>query len=122
MKKNNIRDYTVAAFRYYSSVLRNGGSSLPENSRLASACLLDLAAMEKTVRDLKKDELGKDILRAVETVYFPMPEREIKKGEISSRVIKASMDLHTAEPTIYRYLNKASVIFAENRGLRVSLF
>lgn len=123
MKKSNIRDYAVSAFRYYAISEKNKSAAvLPENSRLASGCILDIIAVEKTLRELKKTSHGEEILRALKTVYFTMPERDFKKGEISDRVNKASEDIHAAEATIYRFLNRAAIIFAENRGLRISLF
>lgn len=123
MKKSNIRDYGVSAFRYYAMAEKNKKSFiLPENERLASGCILDIIAVEKTLRELKKTKEGEEMLQVLKTVYFTMPEREFKKGEISDRVILAGDNIHAGEATIYRILNRAINLFAQNRGLRISLF
>ena len=123
MKKSNIRDYAVSAFRYYESVRRKGDKIiLPEDTRLAGGCVLDLIAVEKTLRTLKNSSEGQEVIKALERVYFTMPERDFKKGEISDRVCLASNDIHVAEPTVYRLLNRGITAFARNRGLRISLF
>ncbi|MBR6523132.1 MAG: hypothetical protein IKT39_00785 [Clostridia bacterium] len=123
MKKSNIRDYGVSAFRYYAMAEKNKKSLiLPENERLASGCILDILAVEKTLRDLEKTSEGEQMLKVLKTVYFTMPERNLKKGEISSRVILAGENIHASEATIYRILNRVTNLFAQNRGLRVSLF
>ncbi len=123
MKKSNIRDYGVSAFRYYAMMEKNKKSLiLPENKRLASGCILDILAVEKTLHELEKTNEGRDILKVLKTVYFTMPERKFKKGEISDRVLLAAQNSHTAEATVYRSLNSAINLFAENRGLRISLF
>ena len=123
MKKTNIRDYAVSAFRYYGMVEKNKKSVVfPENNRLASGCILDIMAVEKTLRALENLREGEEMLKALKLVYFPMPERDFKKGEISSRVQLAANAIHVSEPTVYRLLNGAMVNFAENRGLRISLF
>lgn len=122
MKKSNIRDYAVEAFRYYARVEKNKDLKLPSDTRLASGCMLDIMAVEKTLRMLKNSREGNEVIRALKTVYFTMPERGFKRGEISGRVSLASNEINVAEPTIYRFLNKAITLFAQNRGLRISLF
>ena len=123
MKKTNIRDYAVSAFRYYGSMEKNKKSVVfPENNRLASGCILDIMAVEKTLRSLKSSADGEEMLNALKLVYFTMPERDFKRGEISDRVRLTSEKIHVSEPTVYRLLGGAMVKFAENRGLRISLF
>lgn len=123
MKKSNVRDYAVSAFRYYAAAQKNNKPVVfPENNRLASGCILDLIAVEKTLRSLEISAEGMEKLKALETVYFTAPERELKKGEISDRVSFAAQKIHVSEPTVYRFLNGALTEFAENRGLRIALF
>ena len=123
MKKSNIRDYAVSAFRYYEAMRRKGGKViLPEDSRLAGGCILDLIAVEKTLRMLEDSREGQEVIKALKGVYLTMPERNFRKGEISDRVCLASNELHVAEPTLYRLLNRGITAFARNRGLRISLF
>ncbi len=121
MKKNNIRDYAVSAFRFYSLFLKKEKHIvLPQNNMLASGSILDIIAVKKTLDELNKTERGREIIKAVKIVYFTMPERPIKRGEITDRVNKAATEIHTSQPTIYRFLNCAEVLFAKNRGLRIS--
>lgn len=123
MKKSNIRDYAVSAFRYYEATKRKQGEIiLPEDSRLAGGCILDLIAVEKTLRMLESSREGQEVINAIKKVYFTMPERDFKKREISDRVCLVSNELHVAEPTVYRLLNRGITAFARNRGLRISLF
>ena len=123
MKKSNIRDYGISAMRYYAAYAKNKSAAvLPENNRLASGCILDILAVEKTLKAFEGHEEGEEILKALKTVYFTMPERDFKKGEISSRVRLAANEIYVSEPTVYRFLNQALTTFAQNRGLRISLF
>lgn len=123
MKKTNIRDYAVSAFRYYAMTEKNKKSFiLPENKRLASGCILDIIAVENTLRMLQDSREGEEVIKALEKVYFTMPERDFKKGEITNRVIMTADDIHAGEATVYRLLNRATNLFAQNRGLRISLF
>ncbi len=146
MKKDNIRDYATAAFQYYAFMgkphkedleqkyyddalseykrgeIRGTGISKPVEQavmyaegrlRDKQAELWDILAVEKTLAQLHKDEL-----LAVEMVYFECPQRAIKRGEISERVVKVSLYIPTCERTVYYYLRKARLIFAYERGLR----
>lgn len=123
MKKSNIRDYGVSAFRFYALLSKNKKATVfPENSRLKSGCILDIIAVEKTFKMLESLPEGEEIIRAVKIVYFTMPEKNLKKGEISDRVQRAATELHIGEATVYRFLNKALIFFAQSRGLRISLF
>ena len=146
MKKDSIRDYATAAFQYYAKLgkphkedleqqyyddalseykrgeIKGTGISKPVEQavmyaegrlRDKQAELWDILAVEKTLAQLHKDEL-----LAVEMVYFECPQRAIKRGEISERVTKASLYIPIDERTVYRYLKRARMIFAFERGLR----
>ena len=148
MKKDHIRDYATAAFRYYAYLgkphkedleqkyydeakeefkkenfeVKGTGIFKPTEAQVIyaesrvrerQAELWDILAVEKTLAQLHKDEL-----LAVEMVYFECPQRAIKRGEISERVVKASLYIPTCERTVYYYLRKARLIFAYERGLR----
>lgn len=148
MKKDHIRDYATEAFRYYAflgkphkedleqkyydeakeeytrqySEVKGTGISKPTEQavmyaegrvREKQAELWDILAVEKTLMQLDCFER-----QAVEMVYFEHAHRAIKKGEISERVTKASLHIPADERTVYRYLKKARLIFAYERGLR----
>ena len=79
----------------------------------------DLEAVERTLKELEANVYGKAvILPLIKTVYFTECDRDIKKGEIRDRVLKACTELNIGESTAYRYLKKARVLFAHNRKLR----
>lgn len=146
MKKDNVRDYATAAFQYYAFLgkphkedleqqyydealneykkgeIKGSGISKPTEQavmyaegrlRDKQAELWDILAVEKTLIQLDCCER-----QAVEMVYFEHAHRAIKKGEISERVTKASLYIPADERTVYRYLRKARLIFAYERGLR----
>jgi hypothetical protein len=146
MIKDHVRDYATDAFRYFAYLgqphkedLENKyyeealeqyqrthekgcGISKPTEQAImyAEGCLRDkqaelwdILAVEKTLMQLHREER-----QAVEIVYFQHAQRQIKRGEIRDRVIEASLNVPAGERTIYRYLYKARMIFAYERGLR----
>lgn len=146
MQKDHVRDYATEAFRYYASLGRptyeelkrfyykramdeyekgkERGSNVSrptENQILYAenrlqekmAELQDILAVERTLKQLHEFEL-----EAVEAVYFVNASKPIKRNEISERVLNCCNDLYCDVRTIYRYLNKARMIFAYERGLR----
>jgi len=147
LKKDHIRDYATEAFRYYSFMgkphkedlekkyyqealeeyerrQQMGGTGISKPTEQAimyaegilrqkQAELWDILAVEKTMAQLHAWER-----EAVERVYFPHAQRDIKKGEISERVQSASIKIPAGVATVYRYLKKAREIFAYERGLR----
>ena len=79
--------------------------------------LADIIAVIHTPDKLSERRDGDMILRCVELVYFTMPRRELKAGEISERVIAATTALHIGEATVYRKLRIARYEFAVARSL-----
>lgn len=148
-KKDHVRDYAVAAFRYYARIgktsqevkeeignkiieerkerqLSTGITSSPTEYAIMKkeqvinelkAEIDDIDAVEKTLQLLEK-QCSVNTIRAIEIVYFTEVDRELVKGEIESRVSKASLELHCSKETIYRMLKNARTIFAKERGLR----
>lgn len=79
----------------------------------------DLEAIEKTIKEFEANVFTKAIvLPLIKTVYFIEPNQDLKKGEIRNRVLRACEDLSISESTAYRYLKRARLLFAHNRGLR----
>lgn len=146
MVKETARDYIVDAFRFYSVLKRPNAASArkkadsyllnwegsghfgPEDaSPLISletlktnldAELADVQAVENTLRILRARPEGREILRAIETVYFFSPHSPQAKRDITDRVRCASLEIPVSERTIYYYLSLARKIFAQQRGLR----
>ena len=105
-----------------SNSISSAVESQIRNAQLAveelKAELLDILAVENTLKILTARNDGRDIIKAIETVYFTEPRREIRRGEIQERVKFAALLIPTSEPTVYRHLRAARNIFAVERGLR----
>jgi len=148
LKKDHIRDYATEAFRYYAFLgkphkedlekkyyqealeeyerkQRLGGTGISKPTEQAimyaegilrqkQAELWDILAVEKTLAQLHIWER-----QAVEIVYFPHAQRDMKKGEIEGRVQQAVIHIPAGRATVFRYLKKARNIFAYERGLRL---
>lgn len=139
MKKDNIRDYSTSAFRFYalhgtSEVYINklvadlqrqksNGPSNPTEAELLYrervmseriAEILDLEAAEKTM-----DRLDKDTRKSVQMVYMKDCHLKLEKGDIEERVHYAEIHIPASQRNIYRSLAKARRIFAVERGLRI---
>ena len=148
-KKDNIRDYATAAFRFYAACGKLTSAELEqmvrdriyqqskrEFLRSGSGTPIsptEYAAMkaEDAVRDLQAELMDiiaveKTLVRlnlqqrkAVEIVYFADPEKDLERNDISNRVHRAELSIPASEKSVYRYLKKAREIFAEERGLRI---
>ena len=149
MKKDNIRDYATEAFRFYAAcgkltteelkrkvydmiyeqsrkeLVRSGRGMHSDATAYAviaaeeaidsmKAEFEDIIAVEKTLHLLKKVER-----EAVEIVYFTDADKPLRKGDISDRVIRASMEIPADIRMVYRYLQRARDVFAKERGLRI---
>lgn len=147
MKKDHIRDYATEAFRFYAAkgkpTYRNlkaqymaealedyqreheKGSGIGKPTEAAviyaerevekkMAELLDILAVEKVYYT------SKPLVREViEIVYFTDAEEPLRKGDISARVCKASLETFTSERGVYAILKAVRLKFAEERGLRI---
>ena len=106
------------------SIEKGGGSGIakPTESAIMQAqqaleqnksAILDMEAVERVFMLLEqKKNVGADIKRAVELVYFT-------EGKVNLKVKNAMGVLHMSERTIYNWLKYARVMFAIERGLRV---
>jgi hypothetical protein len=84
------------------------------------AAIKDMEAIELVIAELMCYMFQKDIVRAIEHVYFKNPDKELKKGDIHIRVNIAAVDISASENTIYKWLKKARDLFALRRGLRIT--
>ncbi len=147
MLKETARDYIVDAFRYYSALKRPNAASAQKKAdfflqnyhnrnqtasfyslspiapdvikQKLDAEIADLRAVEETLQILRMRPEGKDILHAIETVYFFSPYSPQKKCDITDRVRCASLEIPASERTVYYYLSLARKTFAQQRGLRM---
>lgn len=142
MKKDFVRDYATEAFRLYAKMgkptydaarrmisdaaLKDSEFKNPETANIKAEgalekhapILLDILAVEKTMELLKSGGKG-HIARAVEEVYFTDPSRTTRRGDISARVRRHSLDAFVSERNVYSWLKEARLLFASVRGLRL---
>jgi len=147
--KDYLRDYATAAFRFYAKngmsadkyknkiyeealeeiSKREGrvGVSKPTEAALMRAEkavnekiaeIKDMEAVEKVLAELKGTRRAY-IVQAIESIYFEDCDKDFSKGDIQSRVIKASVDICAGERTVYRWLREARDLFSYQRGLRI---
>jgi len=146
LRKDNVRDYAISAFRYYSAMIRvientekekittgkidkagtPGVSRIPGDSRMPWISKipgvperLDLLAVQNTIELLGKMKHGKSRVEILDLVYFSEPEKPLRRNDISYRVCKASLQFFFSERQVYYFLRDARRAFAESRGLRL---
>ena len=83
--------------------------------------LLDIKAVQFVLWRLEQDKKN-IIIECLERIYFADADKELQKGDIARRVVKASMALPMSERQIYRYLQLARHLFCEERGIRYKNF
>lgn len=145
MAKDHIRDYATSAFRFYAKYgssnnyiktitedmqkQKGNGICNPTESALIhkeiilkekAAELADLDAVEKVLWLIDKSYNGAHIRKAIEYVYFSNCWRDLKKGDIENGVHLAELNIPASRCQVYRWLAKARLIFAEERGLRIN--
>lgn len=145
MKKDNIRDYATAAFRFYDREGRPTRDEIKENldkavfeimhreissggiSKPTEAAVLRKEEMEERTLtenldiiavELTMRRLSREEKTAVELVYFKDSDKMLEKGDITMRVHAASLYIPASERSVWYMLNKAARIFAEERMLR----
>lgn len=144
---NFVRNYAIEAFRYYAIIgepteeeyiktirdrakrqvvsVKNALSDatlerMEQIERDHEAEMRDVIAVINTFKRLSVMKQGRNIKRAVKEVYMhPDFIMSDKKGIISRNVSRLSMAYPCGERSIYRWLDVAVEIFAEERGLRV---
>lgn len=79
----------------------------------------DLRAVEQALLLLGRKKNGRDILHAVEMIYFAEPGVKLDKGEIARRVLVASLQIPASERQVYYWLKEARLLFCRERGLRL---
>lgn len=143
MKKDFTRDYVTEMFRAYAAAgmptyeserKRIYNEELTRYSQMKAetaliqaetatekrtSYLLDIMAVEKTFELLRRG--GKVfIVRAVTEVYCVHPTRPLRRGEITERVRRYSVQCPADTSTVYRWLKEARLLCAAVRGLRIS--
>ena len=114
MKKDLVRDYATEAFRTFARL----GCPAQQLHTGDPALDADVAAVQSTLRRFTAD--GREgVVEAVRAVYFIAPDTEIAKGDISARVELFAAQYFASVRSVYRWLHRARLRFAKERGLRV---
>lgn len=118
MKKSNVRNYVVAAFRFYARMGEPDLSRISKLEHLTEAERLDLSAVAAMLEKLRAQG-DTSTIAAVREVYFLDAKKELKKKDISKRVLYYSLDNYCSDRTVWRQIDKAMLIYAETRCLRI---
>ena len=150
MVKSNYRDYAVSAFRFFAEAGSSRayremiladvaqthadgpaakGYGSPTEAQVmrgemaldnARAELADLEAVERTLDRIDRLPDAVTARKVLRMVYMDRPGEPLEPGDVSDRIVRASLIVPTSERTVHRLLSKARRIFAEERGLRTS--
>lgn len=142
MKKDDVRDYATAAFRFWASQGCPSYEEAVERIRRraysracgadpakivayaeteiekAAAGLCDIMACSQVFETLESTE-RELVCAAVRAVYMADPRRLPKRGELSRRVLAFAFETPLSERQVYVYLKQARDLFALARGLRI---
>lgn len=86
----------------------------------ARADLADLEAVERTLDRIDRLPEAVTTRKVLRMVYMDRPREPMEPGDVSQRIVRASLAVPTSERTVHRLLAKARRVFAEERGLRTS--
>ena len=139
MKKNNVRDYATSAYRFYGlhgtsdvyiqrlisdiqkqkteGIGNPTEAALIHKDRIMQEYLAEIADLEAAEKAM--DRMDKDCRKAVQMVYMKDCHVELDKGDIETRVLYAEIHMPASQRQIYRWLSKARIMFATERGLRI---
>lgn len=103
IQQDNLKDFAVAAFRYYSNLDM-------ENSVDSDSVIIALA-VSSTIHHLKceHDTIAVD---GIKYVYFKLPKGNIKRGVMSSYIRRAAFDMNVSERVLWYGLCRAKRVFS----------
>ena len=130
VKKDNIRDYAVEAFRKYALLGKptidelKGRIMRSATSEAQALCsvnrciplIADIGAVNDTLAKLEEDN-KQHIIKAIEAVYFVCPKSPTKKKEIYDRAVSFGVTYGASERTVFYWLKEARSMFSDFRGL-----
>ena len=119
MKKDHTRDYVVAMFRFYALHGEPDSAKIEKlKNELSTAAILDLTAVDNTLRFLENED-DVETVNAIRAVYFALPDKELRRGDISKLITKYAMNNYNGERTVWRKLARAQQICAQQRNLNI---
>jgi hypothetical protein len=84
-----------------------------------AALIADLMACERVFHALDYCHNGKYIRQSIEVVYMADYTKPLRRNDIMNRVYWLERNLPASTAQIFKWLKKARMNFAEERGLRV---
>lgn len=117
MKKDNVRDYVVSMFRFYSLMGEPPKNKIEIISgQLSEAEVADLVAVCETVEELESSGYT-TAATALKEIYFINPAQPLRRNALSERVVKYSIEHYIAEDVVWKALRKARNLCADKRKL-----
>lgn len=101
MIQDNIKDFTIAAFRLYG---HRDAATAADNAIIK--------AVEETITYLTVNGSA-DAVNIVCRVYCDLPLGKLRKGEVSARVETVASELYISERSVWRRLARARRIFGQ---------
>ena len=101
MIRDNIKDFTVAAFRLYG----HRDTAAPADSKIIKAVETTLAHLDTNGE--------RETVNVVCRVYVALPLGRLCKGEISARVARVATDMYMSERNAWRRLARARKLFEQ---------
>jgi hypothetical protein len=114
--RENYGIYAIEAYRFYARTMARGSEVM---SAMKSTEKKDFEAAKEAIDRMERMPSAEEILKCLRMVYCEAPDRELRRGEISERVSRASIMIPLSTSVIYANLKKARKLFAELRDLRV---
>ncbi|MDR2515651.1 MAG: hypothetical protein LBD02_10700 [Christensenellaceae bacterium] len=107
--------YAIEAYRFHARTVAMGSAAI---SALTRAERKDFMAASEAIGQMERMANAGEMLKCLRMVYCEDAGRELRRGEISERVTRASLIIPMSERQIYQNLKKARSIFVELRDLR----
>lgn len=101
-EQNNIKDFAIAAFRYYGHIDKNVN---PTESEIG---IILAAASTIHHLEIENDNIA---IESIKRVYYNLPLGNVKRGVMSNRVKQAAYDMNINESVLWRKLRNARYIF-----------
>ena len=105
--QDNIKDFAVAAFRYWAYVEKDSITDIAEYRAITS--------VNKTFAFLNEHG-AHDCVELVKRVYCRLPAGNIRKGLITHNANRAANSMYIDTRTVWRKLRRARNIFKEYYG------
>ncbi len=123
MKKEDYRDYATHMFRTYAAWGCRDAEKvrdlIGENITIRhKPILIDIQIVHSYLEHCQNGG-KKHIADVLSAVYFVQPKRSLRRGDVSARVRRFSIDYHVSEKQAYLWLREARKAVASAKGLDI---